>query len=65
MVIAAGALALGAHRLLERRARFLTRAEVDASRADDLANGRMCLREEYYVNGYPEKLLEYWRASAH
>jgi hypothetical protein len=64
LVIAAAALVLGAHRLLEDRARFLTRAEVDASRADDLAKGRMCLREEYCVEGYPERLLEYWRAMA-
>jgi hypothetical protein len=62
--VATAAVVLGVHRVLERRAYFLTRAEVDASRADDLAEGRMCLRDEFCVDGYPEKLLEYWRASA-
>jgi hypothetical protein len=37
---------------------------VEASRADDLANGYMCLREEYCVKGYPEKLLADWRVLA-
>jgi hypothetical protein len=62
LVIAAAALILAAQRLYERRAYFLIRAEVEASRADDLANGRMCLRDEFCVEGYTEKLLAYWRA---
>ncbi len=64
VLIAAVALLLCAHRLLERRAHFLMRAEVEASRADDLANGRCCLREEFCVPGYAERLLAHYQALA-
>ena len=48
------ALSLWAERLAERRAYFLTRAEIQADRADDFVKGRVCLREEYDKEGmYP------------
>ncbi len=64
VIIAAGGLMLGAQQLRERRAYFLVRAEVEASRADDLENGRCCLREEFCVPGYAERLLAHYQALA-
>ena len=60
IAVATAALVLGAKRLAGRRAYFLTRAEVEADRADDYANGRACLREEYDVPGMYEKLRDYY-----
>jgi hypothetical protein len=51
---------LGAKRLADRRAYFLTRAEVEADRADDCAKGRACLTDEYDVEGMSEKLRDYY-----
>jgi hypothetical protein len=59
IAVATAALVLGAKRLADRRAYFLTRAEVWADRADDYANGRACLRDEYDVEGMYEKLLDH------
>ena len=55
------ALSLWAERLAERRAYFLTRAEIDADRADDFVKGRVCLREEYDKEGMYEKLRDHAR----
>jgi hypothetical protein len=64
LVIASVALLLGAERLAERRAYFLGRAEAEASRADDLINGCMCLKEEYCVEGFPERLTAHYLSLA-
>ena len=53
------ALSLWAERLAERRAYFLTRAEIEADRADDFVKGRVCLREEYDKEGMYEKLRDH------
>jgi len=60
IAVAIAALALGAKRLADRRACFLTRAEVEADRADDYANGRACLKEGYDVPGMYEKLRDHY-----
>jgi hypothetical protein len=60
LVLATVALLLSDGRLAERRTFFLGRAEADASRADDLINGRMCFEEDYSVSGYSERLADYW-----
>ncbi len=51
VAVATASLVLGAKRLADRRAYFLTRAEVEADRADDYAHGRACLSDEYDVPG--------------
>jgi hypothetical protein len=49
-----------AKRLAERRAYFLTRAEVEADRAYDFQMGYVCLREEYAVPGMYGRLREHY-----
>jgi hypothetical protein len=65
LTVAIVGLALGGKRLADRRAYFLTRAEVEADRADDYANGRACLRDEYDVEGMYEKLRDHYLGLAH
>jgi len=60
LAVAVVALLLGAERIAERRAYFLTRAEVEADRANDLIMGRACLREEFCKEGFPEKLRDHF-----
>jgi hypothetical protein len=62
--VAVMALLLGAQRFVERRAYFLTRAEVEADRAADLIHGRACLRDEFCKEGFPEKLRDHYLALA-
>jgi hypothetical protein len=64
LVVVAVALLLTVGRLAERRADFLSRAEVWASRADDLTNGRMCLDVYEFSVGYPKRLRDYWLSLA-
>ena len=56
------ALLLGAERIVERRAYFLTRAEVEADRAGDFIRGGVCLREEFDKEGMYEKLRDHYLA---
>jgi hypothetical protein len=62
--VAAVALLLGAGRLAERRAYLLERAEVRASRADDMINGALRLKDEYCVEGFPERLAAHYASLA-
>ena len=64
LVVAAAALLLGAGRLAERRAYFLGRAEAEASRADDVINGTICLKDGYCVEGFPERLTAHYLSLA-
>jgi len=54
------AVALWAKRLADRRAYYLTRAEVEADRASDFINGGVCLKEEYDVEGMYERLRHHY-----
>jgi hypothetical protein len=60
IAVATAALVLGAKRFADRRAYFLVQAEVEADRADDYANYRACLVEEYDVPGMYEKLRDHY-----
>jgi len=60
LAVAVVGLLIGTERLVERRAYFLTRAEVEADRANDLIMGRACLREEFKKEGFPEKLRDHY-----
>jgi hypothetical protein len=60
VAVATAGLVLGAMRLADRRAYFLTRAEVEADRADDYAHGRACLSDEYDVPGMYERLRDHY-----
>jgi hypothetical protein len=64
LAVAAVALLLGAGRLAERRAYFLSRAEAEASRVDDMVNGTSCLKDEYCVEGFPERLTAHYLSLA-
>jgi len=64
LAVALVAVALWGKRLAERRAYFLTRAEVEADRADDFVNGRVCLKEEYCGEGMYERLRDHSLALA-
>jgi hypothetical protein len=64
IAVATAALVLGAKQLADRRAYFLTRAEVEADRADDYANYLPCLKEEYDVPGMYEELRDHYRGLA-
>ena len=59
LTVAIVGVALGGKRLADRRAYFLTRAEVEADRANDYASGRACLSAEYDVEGMYEKLRDH------
>jgi hypothetical protein len=60
VVVAAAGFVLGARRLADRRAYFLTRAEVEADRAADYANDRACLREEYDGPGMYDRFRDHY-----
>ena len=60
LVIVVVAAALWAKRLTDRRACYLTRAEVEADRADDYANGRACLKDGYAIAGMNERLRDHY-----
>jgi hypothetical protein len=45
LAVAIAAVTLWAKRLADRRAYYLMRAEVEADRADDYVNGRVCFEE--------------------
>jgi hypothetical protein len=60
IAVAVVAIALwSAKRLAERRAYFLTRAEVEADRACVYQMGSACLNEEYDVPGMYRRLREH------
>lgn len=54
------AVTLWAKGLADRRAYYLTRAEVEADRADDYANKRPLLKEEYDFEGMHERLRDHY-----
>ena len=58
------ALLLGAERIVERRAYFLTRAEVEADRAGHFIGAGVCLRKEFDKEGMYEKLRDHYLALA-
>jgi hypothetical protein len=60
LVVATVALLLGAWRLAVRRAYFLGGSEAEASRADDVINGRFCFLYDPYVEGFPERLAAHY-----
>jgi hypothetical protein len=65
-MIAVAVVALGGWgvRLAQWRAYCLTRAEVDASRAEDYAMRTACLRDEYNRPGMYQRLHDHWAALA-
>jgi hypothetical protein len=64
LVVVTVALLLGARRLAERRAFFLRRAEAEASRADDVINGRFCSLYDPCVEGFPGRLADHYLSLA-